>query len=66
MNWKAIAGSWARSFLAGLIACYLAGVTDPKMLLSAGIAAVAPVILRWLNPNDGSFGYISTKEQSEN
>lgn len=66
MNWKAIASSWARSFLAGLIACYLAGVTDPKMLLSAGVAAVAPVILRWLNPNDGSFGYISTKEQSEN
>lgn len=65
MNLKAIAGSWARSFLAGLIACYLAGVTDPKMLLSAGIAAVAPVILRWLNPNDGSFGYINTKEQSE-
>lgn len=65
MNWKAIASSWARSFLAGLIACYLAGVTDPKMLLSAGIAAVAPVILRWLNPNDGSFGYISTKEQNE-
>lgn len=66
MNWQAIGSSWARSFLAGLIACYLAGVTDPKMLLSAGIAAVAPVILRWLNPNDGSFGYISTKEQSEN
>lgn len=65
MNWKAIGSSWARSFLAGLIACYLAGVTDPKMLLSAGIAAVAPVILRWLNPNDGSFGYINTKEQSE-
>ena len=65
MNWKAIASSWARSFLAGLLACYLAGVTDPKMLLSAGIAAVAPVILRWLNPNDGSFGYIKTKEQSE-
>ena len=65
MNWKAIAGSWARSFLAGLIACYLAGITDPKMLLSAGVAAVAPVILRWLNPNDGSFGYINTKEQSE-
>ena len=65
MNWKAIASSWARSFLAGLIACYLAGVTDPKMLVSAGIAAVAPVILRWLTPTEGSFGYINTKEQSE-
>lgn len=64
-NWKAIAASWFRSFLAGLLACYLAGVTDPKMLLSAGIAAVAPVILRWLNPEDGSFGYIKVKEQNE-
>lgn len=65
MNWKQPLASWARSFLAGLIACYLAGVTDPKILLSAGIAAVAPVILRWLNPNDGSFGKIEVPEQSE-
>jgi len=65
MNWKQPLASWARSFLAGLIACYLAGVTDPKMLLSAGIGAVAPVILRWLNPSDGSFGKIEVPEQSE-
>jgi hypothetical protein len=64
-NYKAIAASWARSFVAGLIACYLAGVTDPKMLLSAGIGAVAPVILRWLNPNDYSFGKINVKEADE-
>jgi len=65
MNWKQPLASWARSFLAGLIACYLAGVTDPRMLLSAGIGAVAPVILRWLNPSDGSFGKIEVPEQSE-
>jgi len=65
MNWKQPLASWARSFLAGLIACYLAGVTDPRMLLSAGIGAVAPVILRWLNPSDGSFGKIEIPEQSE-
>ena len=64
-NFKGIAASWGRSFLAGLIACYLAGVTDPKMLLSAGIGAVAPVILRWLNPNDGEFGKVNVKENNE-
>jgi hypothetical protein len=34
----------------------MAGVTDPKAIATAGLAAVLPVILRWLNPNDQSFG----------
>ena len=55
-NVKAMAASWARSFAAASIACYLAGVTDPKALLSAGMAALLPVILRWLNPGDQAFG----------
>ncbi len=53
---KAIAASWARSFLAAVLALYMAGVTDPKTLAMAGAAAVAPVILRWLNPKDAAFG----------
>lgn len=53
---KAMAASWGRSFLAASIAVYMAGVTDPKAIASAGLAAVLPVILRWLNPNDTSFG----------
>lgn len=53
---KPMAASWARSFLAAAIAVYMAGVTDPKAIASAGLAAVLPVILRWLNPNDTSFG----------
>lgn len=53
---KAMAASWARSFMAAVLALYMAGVTDPKTLGMAGIAAVAPVILRWLNPHDKSFG----------
>jgi hypothetical protein len=53
---KALAASWGRSFMAAALALYLAGVTDPKTLAMAGLAAVAPVILRWLNPNDLSFG----------
>ena len=53
---KSVAASWARSFLAASIACYLAGVTDWKALLNAGIAALLPVVLRWLNPKDSAFG----------
>ena len=53
---KALIASWARSFMAAALALYLAGVTDPKTLAMGGVAAVAPVILRWLNPNDKSFG----------
>lgn len=53
---KALSASWGRSFMSASLALYLAGVTDPKTLAMAGVAAVAPVVLRWLNPNDKSFG----------
>jgi hypothetical protein len=55
-QFKAMAASWLRSFLAAALAVYMAGVTDPKAIAMAGIAAVAPVILRYLNPNDAAFG----------
>ena len=55
-QFKAMAASWFRSFLAAGLAVYMAGVTDPKAIAMAGIAAVAPVILRYLNPNDAAFG----------
>ena len=29
---------------------------DPFVAIAAGVAAVAPVILRWLNPKDSAFG----------
>jgi hypothetical protein len=53
---KAIAASWGRSFLAAVLTLYMAGVSDPKTLLMAGVAAIAPVVLRYLNPNDKNFG----------
>jgi len=53
---KALLASWARSFLAAAIAVYMAGVTDPKAIATAGVAAVLPVVLRWLNPKDLAFG----------
>jgi len=49
---KAMGASWGRSFLSSCIAVYLAGVTDPKAIIGAGVASILPVILRWLNPND--------------
>lgn len=55
-DFKAIAASWLRSFLAASIAVYLAGETDLKAIGMAGLAAVLPVILRYLNPNDSAFG----------
>jgi hypothetical protein len=53
---KALAASWARSFLAAALAMYMAGITDPKTLALGGVAAIAPVVLRWLNPHDKAFG----------
>jgi hypothetical protein len=54
-------GSYARSFLSAVIALYLAGETDPKALLAAGVAAILPPLLRWLNPNDMAYGRGSQK-----
>ena len=53
---KAVIASWARSFMAAALALYMAGVTDPKTLAMGGVAAIAPVVLRWLNQQDKSFG----------
>lgn len=55
-EFKALAASWARSFIAASLAVYMAGVNDWKAILSAGGAAVIPVIIRYLNPNDTQFG----------
>lgn len=57
---KALIASYARSFLAAVLTLWLAGETDPHKLLTAGIAAVVPPLLRWLNPNDKAFGRGST------
>ena len=53
---KALLASWGRSFLAAVLTLVMAGQVDPKTLAIGGAAAIIPVILRWLNPNDASFG----------
>jgi hypothetical protein len=52
---KAIAASWGRSYIAAALAVYMAG-GDFKAMAMGGVAAVVPVILRWLNPADKAFG----------
>lgn len=53
---KALGASWARSFMAAAIAVYMSGNTDIKAIAGAGLAAVLPVVLRYLNPKDTAFG----------
>jgi hypothetical protein len=61
---KAVVASWGRSFLAAVVAQLIVlgdSVLDlnrdgVRALLAAGLAAVLPVVLRWLNPNDVAFG----------
>ena len=52
---KAMAASWGRSYIAATLAVYMAG-GDLKAMAMGGVAAVVPVILRWLNPADKAFG----------
>lgn len=57
----AMAASYARSFIGACLAVYLSGNTDPQAVLAAGVAAVLPVLLRWVNKNDPTFGRGASK-----
>ncbi len=60
---KALA-SYGRSFVGAALATFLATGGDIfalnadglKAIVSAGVAALLPVALRWANPNDEAFG----------
>jgi hypothetical protein len=53
---KAMLASWARSSIAGALAVYMTGNTNPKDLALGLLAGVVPLAMRWANPNDVSFG----------
>jgi len=55
---KALLASYGRSVLASGLALYMAGVTDPKDLWTALVAALAPVAIRAINPADKAFGLL--------
>jgi hypothetical protein len=62
---KPALASYFRSILAGASALYLAGVTDPLDLAWSLVAALIPVILRAVNPNDSAFGVLPSVEEVE-
>lgn len=53
---KALLASYGRSVLGAASTLYLAGVTDPLDLLWSLVGALAPVAIRYVNPNDAAFG----------
>ena len=62
-QYKLVLASYARSILAAELALYLSGNTNTADYAKALVAAVAPVIIRWLNKNDVAFGRGATPEQ---
>ncbi len=55
-NLKSMAGSWLRASAAAVVALYVNGETNPKVLLSAFIAGIIGPAAKFLNPKDPSYG----------
>jgi hypothetical protein len=55
---KALAAveSWARASLAGVVALYMSGITDPKVLVNAFLAGLLGPLAKALQPNQKEFG----------
>ena len=55
---KSMIASYSRSALGAALAVYLANPNNVTVrdLVAAALAAIAPPLLRWLNPSDLAFG----------
>jgi hypothetical protein len=53
---KQVALTYFRAAFAAALALYIAGITDPKALLSAATAAVAAPLLKAVDPSAKEFG----------
>ena len=53
---KALLASYCRSVIAAIIAVYSTGNTDLADLGKAALAALVPVLIRYVNPKDLAFG----------
>ena len=56
---KAAGMSYLRTALSAILGAYIAGQTDPKLLGSLALSAIAGPLLRALNPKDAAFGRVS-------
>jgi hypothetical protein len=52
----AAGSSYLRAAVAAVVAMYMAGITDPKVLANAFVAALAGPLLKALQPNEKEFG----------
>jgi len=52
----AAVASYARCAGSAVLGAYLAGQTNPKLLVSLAISSIAAPLLRSLNPKDSAFG----------
>ena len=57
----AAAGSYVRAALASVVALYMAGQTDPKVLANAFIAGLVGPLAKALNPKDKAYGIGASK-----
>jgi hypothetical protein len=62
---KAMLASYGRSVLGAASTLYLAGVTEPQDLVWSLVGAIAPVVIRYVNPNDPAFGRVPTSDEVE-
>ncbi len=53
---KAMLASYGRSVIAAVLAVYMTGNTDLTDLSKAAVAAIVPVLIRYVNPKDKTFG----------
>ena len=52
----AAGSSYLRAAIAAVLAMYMAGISDPKILANAFLAALAGPLLKALQPNEKEFG----------
>ncbi len=55
------AGSYIRAALASVVALYMAGQTDPSVLVNAFIAGLVGPLAKALNPKDKAYGIGASK-----
>jgi len=47
-----VGGTYLRAFITGAVTAFTLGKTDPKDFFAAGLAAIIPIVMRWVNPKD--------------
>lgn len=55
-DFKKVAGTWAKTFVAAALATYMAVGLDAEAVLNAALAATIPGIINWLNPKYDRYG----------